>query len=193
MDVAGFLAQSHVLLVVGKGGVGKTTVSAALAGLGAAAGLDVLVVALDDSGGLTSLLGLEGPLGYEEVEDFPDTVDALIVEDGSKVYAAVNAKQHLHRRRFSLAHELGHYFMHRQGMPEEDITIDNPPSADENYIATKSPAEIEADLFAGELLVPLQMLKPHIQKGIPELSRLFLVSEQVISIAISRHMKALYK
>jgi Zn-dependent peptidase ImmA (M78 family) len=132
-------------------------------------------------------------IGYEEVEDFPDTVDALIVEDGSKVYAAVNAKQHLHRRRFSLAHELGHYFMHRQGMPEEDITIDNPPSADENDTATKSPAEIEADLFAGELLVPLPMLKPHVQKGIPELSRLFLVSEQVISIAISRHMKALYK
>jgi Zn-dependent peptidase ImmA (M78 family) len=132
-------------------------------------------------------------IGYEEVEDFPDTVDALIVEDGSKVYAAVNAKQHLHRRRFSLAHELGHYFMHRQGMPEEDITIDNPPSGDENDTATKSPAEIEADLFAGELLVPLQMLKPYVQKGIPELSRLFLVSEQVVSIAISRHMTALYK
>src|SRR6202166_3048140 len=67
-------------------------------------------------------------IGYEEVEDFPDTVDALIVEDGSKVYAAVNAKQHLHRRRFSLAHELGHYFLHRQGMPGEPITIDNPPT-----------------------------------------------------------------
>jgi len=131
-------------------------------------------------------------IAYEEVEDFPDTVDALIVEDGPKIYAAVNARQHPHRRRFSLAHELGHYFMHRDGMPEEPITIDNPPS-DDLGAATKSPAEIEADLFAGELLVPLEMLKPHVQKGIPELSKLFLVSEQVISIAISRHMKALYK
>ena len=131
-------------------------------------------------------------IGYEEVEDFPDTVDALIVEDGSKVYAAVNARQHLHRRRFSLAHELGHYFMHRDGMPEEAITIDNPPSDDMGEV-TKSPAETEADLFAGELLVPLEMLKLHLQKGIPELSRIFLVSEQVVSIAISRHMKALYK
>lgn len=131
-------------------------------------------------------------IGYEEVEDFPDTVDALIVEDGSKVCAAVNANQHLHRRRFSLAHELGHYFMHREGMPEEPITIDNPPS-DEIGSPTKSPAETEADIFAGELLVPLTMLKPLVHKGIPELSRIFLVSEQVISIAISRHMKALYK
>lgn len=140
---------------------------------------------------LIQILSAHG-IGYEEVEDFPDTVDALIVEDGSKVYAAVNANQHLHRRRFSLAHELGHYFMHRHGMPEEAITIDNPPS-DDIGTATKSPAEIEADLFAGELLVPLEMLKPYVQKGIPELSKLFLVSEQVISIAISRHMKALYK
>src|SRR5579863_1263022 len=131
-------------------------------------------------------------IGYEEVDDFPDTVDALIVEDGSKVYAAVNARQHLHRRRFSLAHELGHYFMHRDGMPEEAITIDNPPSDDMGEV-TKSPAETEADLFAGELLVPLEMLKLHVQKGIPELSGIFLVSEQVISISISRHMKTLYK
>jgi Zn-dependent peptidase ImmA (M78 family) len=131
-------------------------------------------------------------IGYEEVDDFPDTVDALIVEDGSNVYAAVNARQHLHRRRFSLAHELGHYFIHRDGMPEEAITIDNPPTDDMGEV-TKSPAETEADLFAGELLVPLEMLKLHVQKGIPELSRIFLVSEQVISIAISRHMKALYK
>jgi Zn-dependent peptidase ImmA (M78 family) len=82
--------------------------------------------------------------------------------------------------------------MHRQGMPEEDISIDNPPS-DDIGTTTKSAAEIEADLFAGELLVPLEMLKQHVYKGIPELSRIFLVSEQVISIAISTHMKALYK
>jgi IrrE N-terminal-like domain len=141
---------------------------------------------------LVQILSAHG-IGYEEVEDFPDTVDALIVEDGSKVYAAVNVRQHVYRRRFSLAHELGHYFMHRDGMPEEAITIDNPPPGDEDGTPTKSPAEIEADLFAGELLVPLEMLKPHVREGIPELSRLFLVSEQVISIAISRNMKALFK
>jgi Zn-dependent peptidase ImmA (M78 family) len=131
-------------------------------------------------------------IGYEEIDDFPDTVDALIVEDGSKVYAAVNAKQHPHRKRFSLAHELGHFFLHRQGMPDEPITIDNPPT-DSLDTETKDPAEIEADLFAGELLVPLEMLKPHVQKGIPEISKLFFVSEQVVSIAIGRHMKALFK
>jgi IrrE N-terminal-like domain len=133
-------------------------------------------------------------IGYEEVDEFPETVDALIIEDGIKFYAAVNAKQHLHRQRFSLAHELGHYFLHRNGMPEDAVTIDNAPTGEDEMVApTKSPAEIEADLFAGELLVPFEMLKGHVSKTLPELSKLFLVSEQVVSIAITRHYKALYK
>jgi len=140
---------------------------------------------------LVAILRRHG-IEYEEVEDFPDTVDALIIEDGAKVYAAVNSRHHLHRRRFSLAHELGHYFLHKDGKFEEPITIDSPPS-EEDELGSKDPAESEADLFAGELLVPLEMLKPHVKKGIPELSKMFLVSEQVVSIAISKHMRALFK
>jgi len=131
-------------------------------------------------------------INYEEMEDFPETVDALIIEDGTSVYAAVNARQHPHRQRFSLAHELGHYFLHREGNRAESVTIDTPPS-EESEIGTKDPAETEADLFAGELLVPLEMLRPNVHKGIPELAKIFLVSEQVIAIAISRHMKTLFK
>jgi Zn-dependent peptidase ImmA (M78 family) len=129
---------------------------------------------------------------YQEVKDFPDTVDALIIEDGEKLYAAVNARQHLHRQRFSLAHELGHYVLHKDFMHEDNVTIDSPPT-EESEIGSKDPAEAEADLFAGELLVPLIMLKLHVGKDVPELSKLFLVSEQVIGIAIGRHMKALFK
>ncbi len=67
MDVAGFFGQSHLLLVVGKGGVGKTTVTAALARLAAGVGIDTLVVALDDSGGLPGLLGHDNAFEYDEV------------------------------------------------------------------------------------------------------------------------------
>jgi anion-transporting ArsA/GET3 family ATPase len=67
MDVGVFCKQSNVVVVVGKGGVGKTTVSAALALAAARAGIDVLVVALDDSGGLPALFGLDGQFGYEPV------------------------------------------------------------------------------------------------------------------------------
>jgi Zn-dependent peptidase ImmA (M78 family) len=140
---------------------------------------------------LVAILRIHG-IEYEEVEDFPDSVDALIIEDDAKVYAAVNSRHHLHRRRFSLAHELGHYFLHKDGKFEEPITIDSPPSEEDGF-GSKDPAEIEADLFAGQLLVPLEMLKLHVKKGIPELSKIFLVSEQVVSIAISKHMRALFK
>jgi Zn-dependent peptidase ImmA (M78 family) len=127
------------------------------------------------------------------VDDFPDTVDALIIERGHDTFAAVNSRQHLHRRRFSLAHELGHFFLHRGDYSSEAmITIDDPPTEDD-LIPSKDPAESEADLFAGELLVPVAMLKPHARKGIPELSRLFLVSEHTISVAISKYYNVLFK
>ena len=129
---------------------------------------------------------------YSEVEDFPDTVDALIVEDGTQIHAAVNARQHLHRRRFSLAHELGHFFLHRGLSEDTAVSIDNPPDENEETWS-KSPQEIEADLFAGELLVPLEMLKPRRSLQIPDLAKVFLVSEQVVSVAISRHYAALFK
>ena len=129
---------------------------------------------------------------YEEIDDFPDSVDAMIIARDDIFCAAVNIRHHVHRRRFSLAHELGHHFLHREGYPEIQVSIDNPPSEDA-VIGTKSPAEIEADLFAGELLVPFEFLKAAPDKQIPALSRLFLVSEQVIAVAISRHMKALFK
>ncbi len=68
MDVATFCAQSHVLIVAGKGGVGKTTISAALARLSAGAGLSVLVVELEGKSGITGAFGHGEDLGYEEVE-----------------------------------------------------------------------------------------------------------------------------
>ena len=67
MDVTGFVRRSNILVVVGKGGVGKTTTSAALANLAADAGLDVLLVALDDASGLAALFGFDGALTYDEV------------------------------------------------------------------------------------------------------------------------------
>ena len=141
---------------------------------------------------LLTILQAHG-IQYEEVDDFPDTVDALIVERGRETYAAVNGRQHLHRRRFSLAHELGHFFLHRGGYSSEPVvTMDDLPS-EEELVPTKDPAEAEADLFAGELLVPLAMLKPHARTGVAELSQIFLVSEHVISVAISKHFNVLFK
>ncbi len=66
MERARFCRQSRVLVVGGKGGVGKTTVTAALARMAADAGLDVLVLGLDDAGALPALFGADVTFGYEE-------------------------------------------------------------------------------------------------------------------------------
>jgi len=67
MNVGTFCAQSHVLVVAGKGGVGKTTMTAALARMAADAGNSVLIVELEGKSGITAAFGRREDLGYEEV------------------------------------------------------------------------------------------------------------------------------
>src|SRR5580704_6000942 len=64
MDISAFLGQSRVLIVAGKGGVGKTTMVAALAHLAARAGLSVLVVELEGRQGVAAAFGSGDPLDY---------------------------------------------------------------------------------------------------------------------------------
>src|SRR5580704_11043922 len=66
VDVATFCAQSHVLVVAGKGGVGKTTMAAALARMAAQAGSSVLIVELEGKSGIAGAFGRTGDLDYEE-------------------------------------------------------------------------------------------------------------------------------
>jgi anion-transporting ArsA/GET3 family ATPase len=65
MDVAAFLRKSRVLVVAGKGGVGKTTITAALARMAARAGLSVLVVELEGKPGVAAAFGQPRELSYE--------------------------------------------------------------------------------------------------------------------------------
>jgi len=66
MDISAFCRQSRVLIVAGKGGVGKTTMVAALAHLAARAGLSVLVVELEGRTGVARAFGQEVPFDYDE-------------------------------------------------------------------------------------------------------------------------------
>lgn len=52
-------------------------------------------------------------LGFEyvEVDHFPEQLSALCVDGQTGRYAAVNRTHHSHRKRFSLAHELGHWVL----------------------------------------------------------------------------------
>ena len=62
-----YLSASRVVIVAGKGGVGKTTVTASLARAAALSGLRSLIIEVEAGSGLAAMFG-SGPLGYDEVE-----------------------------------------------------------------------------------------------------------------------------
>lgn len=85
MDPQRFCAQSRLVVVAGKGGVGKTTVTAAMARMAAGLGLSVLIVEVEGKTGLAAAFGAED-LEYDERELAPNirarslTPDVALVE-----------------------------------------------------------------------------------------------------------------
>lgn len=65
MDPARFFAASRLLIVAGKGGVGKTVVSATMARAAARVGLSTLVVEVEGKSGLATMFGQQA-LDYDE-------------------------------------------------------------------------------------------------------------------------------
>jgi len=85
VDARTFCCQSRVVVVAGKGGVGKTTVTAAMARMAAGLGLSVLIVEVEGKTGLAAAFGADD-LEYDERELAPGiraralTPDVALVE-----------------------------------------------------------------------------------------------------------------
>lgn len=89
--------------------------------------------------------------------------------------------KNLYHQRFTLAHELGHYRLHE----DEDVVIDVAKEGDDDF------REHEANIFAAQLLVPLEELRDVLRgyrveakdvtdRLIVELAKTFGVSQEVI-------------
>jgi Zn-dependent peptidase ImmA (M78 family) len=79
----------------------------------------------------------------------------------------------LNRLRFTVAHELAHYFLHRD-LPQAEYFASMPAFArwTANYGGRKYTAEQEANEFAGRLLVPEARLKACFDEFAPEAEKL---------------------
>lgn len=101
--------------------------------------------------------------------------------DGKEARIFVNSDIHPRRQVFTIAHELGHFLMHKNWAQSEDYQL---LPRENSYESDGKPAqEVEADAFAADLLVPLQELaKVDGKFNDRELANLFLVSEDVIRI-----------
>ncbi|MFM8267589.1 MAG: ArsA-related P-loop ATPase [Ilumatobacteraceae bacterium] len=87
------LLDRHLLFVSGKGGVGKTTVAAALATIAAAEGRRTLVCEMDAKGALSTTLGDSGHDGFAPREVAPNLwVMTMNTEDALREYLRVVAK-----------------------------------------------------------------------------------------------------
>src|ERR1700759_3217610 len=98
MEVAQFCSTSHVVIVAGKGGVGKTTVTAALATAAARAGSSVLVVEIEGKSGLATMFGVE-PLTYDEIDLEPGIRARFLTPDAALVdYLVTHGMKRISKR-----------------------------------------------------------------------------------------------
>jgi Zn-dependent peptidase ImmA (M78 family) len=94
----------------------------------------------------------------------------------------VNENHHPKRQAFTIAHELGHSLLHNV----DDVHVDRGFRIKlRNSVSAKGEnvEEMEANLFAAELLMPVSFLKKDL-KGIPDVD---LVDEEVISNLANRY------
>lgn len=82
------------------------------------------------------------------------------------------------RMMFTIAHELGHAKLHQDYIKSENY---RPVFRSNVHVGSKPAEEIEADTFAANFLVPLNILKKYKDVAdVSELARMFAVSEEVI-------------
>jgi anion-transporting ArsA/GET3 family ATPase len=97
MELAEWCSSSRVIIVAGKGGVGKTTTAAALAVAAARAGRRVLLIELEGKSGLASMFGFQTLSG--ELEVYPGvTALPLAAEEALLEYLESHGLRRMSKR-----------------------------------------------------------------------------------------------
>lgn len=97
-----------------------------------------------------------------KVKELPPSVAGFIIKEASEPFPViyVNSGDGSQRRRFTIAHELGHYFQNRDS--EEIAYVDN---RDELASTGTDPKERWCNAFAAELLMPESVIKKYWAEG----------------------------
>ena len=123
-----------------------------------------------------------------------DDVSGLLAIQNGKATIGYNLKEPIPRRRFTIAHELGHYELHRD---QNHLFVDKQfiyRSVNSGDTPVTQAMEQEANAFASAILMPTDLLRKEIQKidlnlmddkAIENLANLFQVSTTAMSIRIS--------
>lgn len=90
----------------------------------------------------------------------------------------VNDADRLTRQTFTIAHELGHWILHRSFFQEHPDLYQILPRF--QRVAKNNPFEQEANCFAANLLVPARLLRPVQTASVAQLSSIFAVSREMM-------------
>lgn len=113
---------------------------------------------------------------------YSDTLYGLLQGKDGKVEIFVNAQNSAQRRRFSVAHELGHFFLHHDAGGGKEL----------EFVDLRSDCytekEVEANKFATALLMPEEEVKKQHDKLLfptaNELAKIFNVSKMAMQIRL---------
>lgn len=126
-------------------------------------------------------------------------ISGMIIRGEDHVIIGVNINHPENRRRFTIAHECGHFLLHKS----KELYIDKEFSVQlrgRKASAAVDPDEIEANRFAAELLMPYDMLVKDLSKKwidieneaeIQKLSNKYKVSRQAMTFRIQNLLQDL--
>lgn len=107
----------------------------------------------------------------------------------------VKQGDHPYRKRFTVAHEIGHALLHLESGPDEIIDTDSDffrvPPGDPDSWSIKRRREYEANLFAAELLMPVELMKTTWEnlskddRSVSKMALAFQVSEEAMGYRLN--------
>lgn len=98
-------------------------------------------------------------------EEMPSTKSGYLRKVDNKWIIGVNRRHHVHRQKYTLAHEFAHYILHR---------AENNSFEDEVFYRDEVQTSIEysANTFAAKLLMPEEIIEKAIKEGLTSLKEL---------------------
>lgn len=120
-----------------------------------------------------------------------DNLVGMIAKRGDNLTLLVSQADPPYRKRFTIAHELGHHFLHLMEDGEfldGEANLFRVPQEDEKEVSADRRREIQANMFAASLLMPEEHVRskwPQV-RSIEEMARMFNVSESAMGIRIDQ-------